>query len=154
MCNKDSVDYIEPSYVITLPTTPPTTVTPVTEESGSGTPVTTDDGVITPITTVTSPASTTDGTTEPDNSETTKSPSCNKIQTHSDDTAIVEGQYIVLMKKIMTKTDLIVFIELIKSLSTYPNNIMKVRNLQPAMELNMFVADLDKAALQWVRYNT
>ena len=73
------VDYIEPSYVITLPTTQPTTVTsriPVTEDDGSGTPVTTDNGVIIPITTggITKPKTTTTVTpvtTDPPTTTTT-----------------------------------------------------------------------------------
>ena len=78
------MDYIEPSYAITLPTTQPTTATPstpVTEDDGSGSPST--DGSVTPITTdsTSQPVSTvrvgttvTDGTTEEYGSGTTITP--------------------------------------------------------------------------------
>ncbi|XP_065911090.1 uncharacterized protein [Dysidea avara] len=277
LCDQDLVDYIEPSYAITLPTTQPTTATPSTPvtDDGSGSPST--DGsttVVTPITTdsTSQPVSTvrvgttvTDGTTEEYGSGTTitpvttdppttttttapvttdvtppvkcgkmrggallktndylimfqynipaprmnelyelltsiqaldntfklnkmktifkgpikgfyydglgelavtmlcksdlvdyievKAPQCTKIHTYSDDTGIIEGQYTVAMKKDMTKTDLEVFIEMIQKQSSDPNNLMKIKNLQPAMELKMFIVDLDDAALQWICQN-
>ena len=83
-----------------------------------------------------------------------KAPQCTKIHTYSDDTGIIEGQYTVAMKKDMTKTDLEVFVEMIQKQSSDPNNLMKIKNLLPAMELKMFIVDLDDAALQWVCYIT
>ena len=50
----------------------------------------------------------------------------------------------------MTKTDLEAFITMVQKQSSDPNSLMKVKNVRPAMELKMFIADLDDAALQWV----
>jgi len=56
------------------------------------------------------------------------------------------------MEKSTTKTDLEAFIAMIQNQSSDPNSLIKAKNIRPAMELKMFIADLDDAALQWVCY--
>jgi len=82
-----------------------------------------------------------------------KAPQCTKVHTHPGDTGIIKGQYIVVMKRNSTKTDLEVLIARIKEHCSNPNSLMKADNIQPAMELKMFNAELNDRALQWVCYN-
>jgi len=149
------VDYIEPSYVVTTPPTGSTVITPITTNDTSqptsvvGTAATdsiAEDG--SGITVV--PETTDPPTTAATSAPVTPPPPCTKIHTYPDDTGILEGQYTVVMKKQMRITHMEMFIAEMQKQSSDPNSSMKIKNIRPAMELKMFIADLDDAALQWV----
>ena len=77
---------------------------------------------------------------------------CNKLVKYEDESAIVPGRYILILKKYTSQNDILELVNQLKNMMTTDTHIsIKINEVILAENMKMITVETNKAGLEWVR---